>query len=234
MRHELCKLPSGRLSGTRRIYINHLLEWLQRHAYVRKCLKYEKTKKKKRKERNEEKTEIKENVCLAGAKWHFVVDLLSWLVWKILHKWFIILICVLWSCVLSKEWKGGYKSKLGRYSGCCPLPLSLSLSLSAAPFLLPCPTNFNRKWRKTFQKSWKTFTANLACPRLACSYPPAHLYSQAWPGRRPKGANIEHILVWHAIITESRRNCESNAKCVSKFKHWKRERKTDNCLQLRG
>lgn len=66
MRHELCKLPSGRLSGTRRIYINHLLEWLQRHAYVRKCLKYE--KKKKKKERNAEKTEIKENVCLAGAK----------------------------------------------------------------------------------------------------------------------------------------------------------------------
>lgn len=53
----------------------------------------------------------------------------------------------------------------------------------------------------------------------------------ARPSRRPKGANIEHILVWHAIITESRRNCESNAKCVSKFKHWKRERKTDNCLQ---
>lgn len=67
MRHELCKLPSGRLSGTRRIYINHLLEWLQRHAYVRKCLKYDKKKRKKRRG-EEEKPEMKENVCLAGAK----------------------------------------------------------------------------------------------------------------------------------------------------------------------
>lgn len=92
---------------------------------------------------------------------------------------------------------------------------------------------------ENLSKAMKNFHSKLGLPSLGLQplHPPTpcSLWSLAWPGRRPKGANIEHILVWHAIITESRRNCESNAKCVSKFKHWKRERKTGNySLQLRG
>lgn len=91
---------------------------------------------------------------------------------------------------------------------------------------------------ENLSKAMKNFHSKLGLPSLGLQpLPPSPvlLWSLAWAGRRPKGANIEHILVWHAIITESRRNCESNAKCVSKFKHWKRERKTDNySLQLRG
>lgn len=116
MRHELCKLPSGRLSGTRRIYINHLLEWLQRHAYVRKCLKYDKKKRKKRREekRGEEGSREgwNEGKCLSC--WRQVT----------LCSWFIILACVenitqmiynpylraLIMCVLSGKGEGGAAS----------------------------------------------------------------------------------------------------------------------------
>lgn len=117
-----------------------------------------------------------------------------------LCSWFIILACVenitqmiynpyLRALIMCAQWigEGGIQVQARQVQRLLsPSLISLSFSLTAVPFLLPCPTNFNRKWRKTFQKSWKTFTANLACPRLACTYPPASFAARPGLADAPK------------------------------------------------
>lgn len=127
-------------------------------------------------------------------------------------------------CAQRSDWKfvekgwGTSPIQAGTNSRLLSSALLRALSLCVLTSQLISIANGGKPFKTHEKLSRKTWTG-MACP------------GPARPGRRPKGANIEHILVWHAIITESRRDCESHAKCVSKFKHWKRERKTDNCLQ---